>query len=42
MRKIRYTGPVEAAGRNENTIPEPCGLVLAEAGVPVIAMDLGS
>jgi glycosyltransferase involved in cell wall biosynthesis len=54
--KIRYIGPVDAAGKNSlfararallhlNTIPERFGLVLAEAnaaGVPVIAMDLGS
>ncbi len=54
--QIRYTGPVDVAGKNElfgrarallhlNTIPERFGLVLVEAnaaGVPVIAMDLGS
>src|ERR1017187_9187053 len=54
--RIRYVGPVDAAGKNElftrarallhlNTIPERFGLGLAEigrAGVPVIAMDLGS
>lgn len=55
-RKIRYVGPVDVQGKNElfararallhlNTIPEPFGLVLAEAnaaGVPVIARDLGA
>ncbi len=54
--RIRFIGPVDAAGKNAlfaqayallhlNTIPERFGLVLAEAnaaGVPVIAMDLGS